>query len=88
MTAENTVGLVSLAGTIMLGYGAARLGASLFQELRSAVFAKVAQKGIRRLSAQTFLHLHQLDLPFHLNRQTGALSKAIDRGGRYANELL
>merc|ERR1719510_2897600 len=60
--------------TLVVGYGAARGGAALCNELRSFVFAKVAQ--------HVFQHLHNLDLQFHLNRQTGALSKTIDRGSR------
>ena len=63
--------------------GAARTSASLFNELRNAVFAKVAQGSIRSVAKRTFLHLHNLDLNFHLKRQTGALSRAIDRGTRY-----
>ena len=63
--------------------GAARTGASLFNELRNAVFAKVAQGSIRTVARRTFLHLHNLDMNFHLKRQTGALSRAIDRGTRY-----
>lgn len=63
--------------------GAARLTAALFTELRSAVFANVTQHAIRSLARDTFLHLHALDLNFHLSRQTGALSRAIDRGSKY-----
>lgn len=63
--------------------GAARLGSSLFNELRNAVFAKVAQSSIRRVAKTTFLHLHSLDLSYHLSRQTGAMSRAVDRGTRY-----
>ena len=62
--------------------GGARLGATLFSELRNAVFAKVAQSSIRKLSKTTFMHIHSLDLSFHLSRQTGAMSKALDRGTR------
>lgn len=54
----------------------------MFNELRNAVFAKVAHDSIRRVAKSVFLHLHNLDLSFHLSRQTGALSKAIDRGTR------
>ena len=61
---------------------AARGGAALCNELRSFVFAKVAQHSIRRIAQNVFQHLHNLDLQFHLNRQTGALSKTIDRGSR------
>jgi ABC-type transport system involved in Fe-S cluster assembly fused permease/ATPase subunit len=74
--------LVLVPTSLLLAYGAARIGASLFNELRNAVFASVAQHGVRRLSGQTFEHLHRLDLSFHLNRHTGALSRALDRGGR------
>ncbi|CAI5439569.1 unnamed protein product [Caenorhabditis angaria] len=66
----------------IIAYGLARATASLFNELRNAVFAKVAQNSVRSISRAIFLHLHSLDLSFHLNRQTGALSKAIDRGTR------
>ena len=67
---------------LVVGYGAARIGAAGFSELRSAVFAKVAQHSIRSIAQNVFKHLHNLDLSFHLNRQTGALSKTIDRGSR------
>ena len=49
------------------------------------MFARVAQNSIRNVGRNMFLHLHNLDLNFHLSRQTGALSKAIDRGTRYVN---
>uniref|UniRef100_A0A1I8EB82 Iron-sulfur clusters transporter ABCB7, mitochondrial n=1 Tax=Wuchereria bancrofti TaxID=6293 RepID=A0A1I8EB82_WUCBA len=62
--------------------GAARSGSALFNELRNAVFARVAQYSIRSIARQIFLHLHSLDLSFHLSRQTGGISKAIDRGTR------
>lgn len=59
--------------------GAARVTAAGFNELRNAVFAKVAQNSIRRIAKNVFLHLHSLDLNFHLTRQTGGLAKTIDR---------
>ena len=68
----------------MVSDGAARTSASLFNELRNAVFAKVAQGSIRSIARRTFLHLHNLDMKFHVTRQTGALSRAIDRGTRYS----
>lgn len=55
--------------------GIARAGAAGFSELRNAVFAKVAQHSIRKIAKNVFLHLHNLDMAFHLSRQTGALSK-------------
>lgn len=74
--------------SVILGYGAARLGAAGFNELRSAVFARVAQHSIRKIATNVFVHLHNLDLAFHLNKQTGALSKTIDRGSRGINFVL
>ncbi|XP_033125673.1 ATP-binding cassette sub-family B member 7, mitochondrial-like [Anneissia japonica] len=79
---------ITVATSLLIGYGAARAGASLFNELRNAIFAKVAQNSIRRVAKNVFLHLHSLDLSFHLSRQTGALSKAIDRGSRGINFIL
>ena len=67
---------------MVVGYGLARGGASACNELRNAVFARVAQHSIRTIAQNVFRHLHNLDLQFHLNRQTGALSKAVDRGSR------
>ncbi|XP_028671248.2 iron-sulfur clusters transporter ABCB7, mitochondrial [Erpetoichthys calabaricus] len=78
--ASNTVATVATA--VLIGYGISRASSSLFNELRNAVFGKVAQSSIRRIAKNVFLHLHNLDLNFHLSRQTGALSKAIDRGTR------
>merc|ERR1719394_1623028 len=63
-------------------YGVARATAEGCAQLRSAVFAKVAQHSIRKIAQNVFMHLHKLDLAFHLNRQTGASSKTIDRGSR------
>jgi hypothetical protein len=60
----------------------------LHTELRNAVFAKVAQGTIRQVARRVFLHLHHLDLGYHLSRQTGALSRTIDRGTRAINFLL
>ncbi|CAO3619242.1 unnamed protein product [Mucor fragilis] len=72
--------LWAICGAAIIGYGLARLGSSVFQELRNAVFAAVAQKAIRRVALNVFTHLHKLDLGFHLTRQTGGLNRAIDRG--------
>lgn len=68
--------------------GIARAGAAGFNELRNAVFARVASHSIRKIGRNVFTHLHNLDLGFHLNRQTGALSKVIDRGSRGINFVL
>lgn len=72
----------------MLVDGIARAGAAGLNEIRNAVFARVASHSIRKIATNVFLHLHSLDLAFHLNKQTGALSKTIDRGSRGINFVL
>lgn len=74
--------IVSVGVALIIAYGVARAGAAGFNELRNAVFSRVAQHSVRSIAHNIFLHLHSLDLAFHLNRQTGGLSKAIDRGTR------
>ncbi|KAK2460266.1 hypothetical protein APHAL10511_007655 [Amanita phalloides] len=78
MTAHSTVWV--LAGSLVLGYGAARIGATLFSELLNAVLANIGQRAIRRVARETFEHLLNMNLQFHLSRQTGGLTRAIDRG--------
>lgn len=73
---------------LILGYGAIRAGAVLFGELRDAVFAKVTQRTIRRIALKVFRHLHALSLRFHLDRQTGGVSRDIERGSRGISFLL
>lgn len=68
--------------------GLARIGATLFQEFRNAIFANVAQTAIRRVACNVFGHLLRLDLNFHLNKQTGGLTRAIDRGTKGISFLL
>lgn len=60
--------------------GLARIFSTAFSELRNAVFANVAQSAIRRVARNCFSHLLNLDVGFHLTRQTGGLTRAIDRG--------
>ncbi|CAK4085093.1 unnamed protein product [Aphanomyces euteiches] len=74
--------------SLVIGYGAARFSSNAFQELRNAVFAKVAQGTIRQVARKVFEHLHGLDLKFHLDRQTGALARTIDRGSRSIDFVL
>eukprot|EP00698_Gefionella_okellyi_P009521 TRINITY_DN2425_c0_g1_i5.p1 TRINITY_DN2425_c0_g1~~TRINITY_DN2425_c0_g1_i5.p1 ORF type:complete len:564 (-),score=128.41 TRINITY_DN2425_c0_g1_i5:148-1839(-) len=81
-------GYTVLPVTILVSYGVVRGLSSAFNELRNAVFASVAQNAIRRISLNVFEHLHKLDLNFHLSRQTGALSRIIERGNRGINFLL
>ncbi|GAQ89311.1 ABC transporter ATP-binding protein [Klebsormidium nitens] len=73
---------------LLASYGVLRAMSSLSNELRNAVFAKVAQGTIRVVAKKVFLHLHNLDLTYHLSRQTGALSRTIDRGTRAINFIL
>ncbi|KAI1385568.1 P-loop containing nucleoside triphosphate hydrolase protein [Hypoxylon trugodes] len=77
-----------IAGSMIVAYGATRIGATVFQELRNAVFASVAQKAIRKVACNVFDHLLRLDLSFHLSKQTGALTRAIDRGTKGISFLL
>ena len=72
----------------IVAYGLARISAMTFGELRNAIFSKVAEHEITQLSLNTFKHLHSLSLQFHLSRQTGALSKFIDRGTKGVDFLL
>lgn len=78
----------AVAGSMILAYGAARIGATVFQELRNAVFASVAQKAIRGVARNVFDHLLRLDLNFHLSKQTGGLTRALDRGTKGISFLL
>jgi len=73
---------------LIVGYGILRLSSTLFGELRDAVFAKVTQRAIRRVALQVFEHLHSLSLRFHLDRQTGGVSRDIERGTRGIGFLL
>ena len=66
-------------GTVLMGYGVARLTSVLFGEMRNAIFGSVTQKAIRSAARNIFFHLLQLDSGFHLARQTGGLVRAIDR---------
>jgi len=67
---------------ILAAYGALRLCTTVFTELREFVFAKVTQRTVRTIALKVFRHLHALSLRFHLNRQTGGMSRDIERGTR------
>jgi ATP-binding cassette, subfamily B, heavy metal transporter len=77
---DPTKSILALPVFFLLAYGLLRLGNSLFGELRDAVFAKVTQRSIRRVALKVFEHLHNLSLRFHLERQTGGMSRDIERG--------
>ena len=65
---------------LVIAYGALRFGSTLFSELRDAIFARVAERAMRRVSLRVFKHLHQRELAFHLDRKTGGLARDIERG--------
>ncbi|MCU7863593.1 MAG: ABC transporter ATP-binding protein/permease [Candidatus Thiodiazotropha sp. (ex Lucinoma borealis)] len=73
---------------LLLGYGALRLSSSLFNELRDAIFARVRYRAMRNLSSRVLSHLHELSLRFHLERQTGAISRDLERGTRSVSTIL
>ncbi len=73
---------------VILAYGASRFLSLAFGELRDALFAKVGQRAIRTIALQVFRHLHALSLGFHLSRQTGGLSRSIERGTKAIETLL
>lgn len=82
MPSVPTEALIVAPVALVIGYGTVRAASSLFNEMRNAIFAKVAQQAIHEVSKKTFLHLHDLDLDFHLSRETGAVSRMLDRGSR------
>ncbi|HUB94781.1 MAG TPA: ABC transporter ATP-binding protein/permease [Stellaceae bacterium] len=82
------VAVVVVPVMLIVAYGVARVGAQLSSELRDAVFSKVEQNAVRQVALTTFRHLHALSLRFHLERQTGGLSRAIERGIRGTEFLL
>ncbi len=72
--------ILTVPFALIAAYAILRIASSAFAELRDAVFASVQQRTIRKVALQTFEHLHRLSLRFHLDRQTGGLSRAIERG--------
>ena len=85
-TSQNAILVLPVA--LLFSYGLIRLASSLFGELRDLVFAKVLQRAIRRIAIKVFQHLHKLALSFHLERQTGGVSRDIERGSRGISFLL
>jgi ABC-type transport system involved in Fe-S cluster assembly fused permease/ATPase subunit len=73
---------ISLPILLLLSYGLCRSLSSFFRETTTAIFAYVAQSAIRSVGRSTFDHVHSLDLQYHLNRNTGALSRVLERGSR------
>ena len=80
--------VVALPLALLVAYGVLRLSTTLFAELRDVVFVRVTQRAIRRIALTVFGHLHSLSLRFHLERQTGGVSRDIERGTRGISTLL
>ncbi len=83
-----TQALLVVPAALLLGYGLLRLSTSLFTELRELVFAKATEGASRKISLQVFRHLHALSLRFHLERQTGGMTRDIERGTRGVHSLI
>lgn len=80
LEADATGAAIAVPVSLLIGYGLLRVGQQAFAELRDFVFAKVGQRAIRAIALRVFKHLHALALRFHMDRQTGGLSRAIERG--------
>ena len=80
--------LLALPVLLLTAYGAARVGSSLFTELRQVVFARVMARTAREVTLQVFRHLHALSLRFHLQRRTGGVARDVERGGTAITDLL
>ena len=83
-----TSALLVVPAALLFGYGLLRLSTTLFAELRELIFAKATEGASRTISLQVFRHLHALSLRFHLERQTGGLTRDIERGTRAVNSLI
>ena len=80
--------LIGGMGLLVVAYAVVRLCTSLFTELREILFAKVTESAVRQLALKVFRHLHSLSLRFHLDRQTGGMSRDIERGTRGIQQLV
>ena len=80
--------LIVLPIALLVAYGALRLSTTAFTELREFLFAKVTQRAVRTIALKTFRHLHALSLRFHLSRQTGGLTRDVERGTRGISTLI
>ncbi|NLO80345.1 MAG: ABC transporter ATP-binding protein/permease [Xanthomonadaceae bacterium] len=85
---DQTSQVVAVPLALLAAYGLLRFGATAFGELRDAVFARVAERAMRRVALQVFRHLHRLELNFHLSRRTGGLARDIERGTTGSSFLL
>jgi len=85
---EGATAIVAVPVALLATYGILRFSATLFAELRDVVFVPVTQRAIRRIALGVFRHLHSLSLRFHLERQTGGMTRDIERGTRGISTLL
>ncbi len=85
-TAKNA--MLILPAALIVGYGLLRLATTLFTDLRDMIFAKVTQGMIRKISIEAFRHLHNLSLRFHLERQTGGVTRDIERGSQGISAII
>ena len=80
--------ILVLPAAALISYGLLRMCTTLFTELREFVFSKVTQSAVRKIALQVFRHLHSLSLRFHLERQTGGMTRDIERGSRGVSSLV
>jgi ATP-binding cassette subfamily B protein len=85
---SNPQALLVLPVAALVAYGALRFSTTLFTELREFLFARVTQRAVRTIALRVFRHLHALSLRFHLNRQTGGMTRDIERGTRGVSSLI
>ncbi|WDZ95377.1 ABC transporter ATP-binding protein/permease [Herbaspirillum sp. WKF16] len=88
VTPQHPQALLVLPLGLLAAYGALRLATAVFTELRELMFARVTQRAVRTIALQVFRHLHALSLRFHLNRQTGGMTRDIERGTRGVSTLV
>jgi ATP-binding cassette, subfamily B, heavy metal transporter len=82
------IAVLSVPLALLVAYGLLRLSTTVFTELREFLFAKVTQRAVRRIGLTVFRHLHALSLRFHLARQTGGLTRDVERGQRGISTLI
>lgn len=88
ITPERPASLLVLPASLLVAYGLLRLSTTAFTELREFFFARVTQRAVRNIALKVFRHLHALSLRFHLNRQTGGVTRDIERGTRGISSLV
>ncbi len=85
---DRETAMLAVPLALLIAYGALRLSMTVFTELREYLFAKVTQRAMRKIALQVFRHLHALSLRFHLHRQTGGLTRDVERGQRGVSTLI